>query len=280
MPSWGSGPVRSGTNSTKPRPRSAEDVEQRVELGVVGMARGHRPPRAVLVEERGRQAPGAVRHRGVEDLGHRGPLGLGRGPGPRVVAHHDEAQRRVAHEGGDVEADALGVDRVAVPGVVVPRPRHVVGQGVGGDVLDEREHVGDGVTLLVDHGEQRQRAVPRQRGRDAVLRVRVARGVPEQLGVEVGMGVDEPGRDERARRRRAPVLRRGAAMHRPRRCDPPARARPRAGTRRRCRRRRSLRARGDRRSDGVQDGRPRAESVMPPDGFRRAGRGPAEHLRW
>ena len=114
--------------------------------------------------------------------------------------------------------DAARVDGVAVAGVVVPRPRHVVDQRVGRHVLDEREHVGDRDALLVGDREQRQRAVAHQRGRDAVLRLRVARRVPEHLRVEVRVEVDEAGGDDGAGGVELGFAVGGEARRRSRRC--------------------------------------------------------------
>ncbi len=245
MPISGSALSRSGTNSTRPRPRRASTSSSVVELGVVGVARRHLAAGAVLVEERRRQPPRARGHRSVEDVGHARALVGGRGALPRVVAHHHEPQWRVAHERGDVHAGAACVDGVAVAGVVLPRPRHVVDQRVGGHVLDEGEHVGDRDALLVGDREQRERAVADQRGGDAVLRLRVARGVPEHLRVEVGVQVEEAGGDDRTGGVElgfAVAGEVGADLGDPAGAHPDDRRRRRV---RRCRRRRCHRGRGD-----------------------------------
>ena len=111
------------------------------QLVVVGGAAGHRVPVAVLVDERRRQPERAGRERVGE---HRGePVALvGRGGAvPRLVAHHVDAQVRVADERGDVHRGAVRPQRVAPLGVRLPRPRDPGRERVDGDVLDEPEHV-------------------------------------------------------------------------------------------------------------------------------------------
>ena len=245
IPTSGSGPRRSGTNSTRPRPCRATHVEQR---------------RRARRRRRGATAPcGRWRSSSKNDVDSphapalmaasrmsamRAHSSGGRGALPRVVAHHHEPQRGVAHERGDVDTRAARVDRVAVAGVVVPCPRHVVDQRVGRHVLHEREHVGDRDALLVGDGEQRERAVADQRGGDAVLGLRVARRVPEHLRVEVGVQVEEAGGDDRAGRRRARARRRARGRSRSRRCGRGGPGRRRRCRARRCRRRPCRRGRG------------------------------------
>ena len=105
-PDFGVGAQEIGHELDEPAAARRQHVEQHVELDVVGVARRHLAPAAVLVEERRREPPRARGHRGVEDGRHLAAL-LGRGGTlPGVVAHHDEAQRRMAHERGDVDPGA------------------------------------------------------------------------------------------------------------------------------------------------------------------------------
>ena len=96
---------------------------------------------------RGTTSTGPTRrasHRVVEHRGHRGDL-VGR-------SRRASTRRRPSPRGGcglwpdergEVDAGAGGVDRVAVAGVVGPRPRHAVVEQVARDVLDVGEEVGD-----------------------------------------------------------------------------------------------------------------------------------------
>ena len=103
-------------------------------------------------------------------------------------------------EAGEVEPVPVRVDRVAVAGVVGPRPRHGVVEEVAGDVLDVGEQIGDLAAGRVGDRVQRQAAVADQHGRDAVQRLGVERRIPEHLRIGVAVGVDEAGRHDRAGR--------------------------------------------------------------------------------
>ncbi|CAB4943813.1 unannotated protein [freshwater metagenome] len=173
-----------------------DHVEQRLKFAIVGKARRNRTALEVFIEERGGQAPGAIVHGLVEQRDHLPDLVVGRDTGPRVVAHHVQAQRRVPHQRHEIQRDAVCVDRVAISVVVAPCERHVRIEGVQRHVLDVGKHGRDRSRRLGLDREQRQRAVPDERGGDPMLQVRVTRVVPPHVRIEVGVRVDEARRDE------------------------------------------------------------------------------------
>jgi hypothetical protein len=68
-----------------------EDVEQRLELVVVGEDAGRRSLLRVLVEPRGGEPAGAGDECVIEDRGHLVPFREGGGAVPGVFAHHEHA---------------------------------------------------------------------------------------------------------------------------------------------------------------------------------------------
>ena len=103
-------------------------------------------------------------------------------------------------ETGEVDAGARGVDDVAVPGVVGPRPRHRVVEEVARDVLDVGEEVRDVAAGRVGHGVEREAAVADEHRGHAVQDVGIDVRVPEHLRIGVAVRVDESRCDDRARR--------------------------------------------------------------------------------
>ena len=71
---------------------------------------------------------------------------------------------------------------------------------VGGDVLDRFHQLGEPAFLTLAHRRERDAAVAEHDRRDAVPARRRRVGIPRDLRVEVGVDVDEPGRDVRAAR--------------------------------------------------------------------------------
>ena len=178
--------------------RAAEHLDERAQLVVVGGAAGHRVPVPVLVDERRREAEGAGRERVGEYRRHPvALLGLG-GAVPCLVAHHVDAQVRMAEERRDVHRGAVRPQGVPPLGVRLPVPRDPGRERVDRDVLDEAEHVAGGHTVGGAHGRERQRAVAGDHRGHAVLRHRVDQRVPPHRRVVVRVAVDEAGRDVRA----------------------------------------------------------------------------------
>jgi hypothetical protein len=146
---------------------------------------------------RGREPEGA----GVDGLAgerrHAGDVVAG---GGRLLeaagAHHVVAQGAVADHAADVEAERAPAERGEVVAVGLPAPVEPGHDRVGRDVLDGLHHLGEvGLLAGADRGE-RHAAVAEHDRRDAVPARRAGDRVPEQLGVEVGVDVDEPGRHE------------------------------------------------------------------------------------
>ena len=101
----------------------------------------------------------------------------------------------MADVGGVVDALGLSVDRVEVLGERRPGPVDARRHGRPGDVLGPFEVPHDELPCLRRGRGEREAAMPHDRGGDAVpARVRPEL-VPEDLGVEVGVPVDESGRD-------------------------------------------------------------------------------------
>ena len=150
-----------------------------------------------LLEKPAAPASNASSH----DAGHLGDL-VGRGVlvvvGP--LAHHVVAQRTVGDVARDVGGVAAAVEHVEVLGEGLPlAPRHAVGEGGAGDVLDAFHHVDELTSWSVGRtGREADAAVAEHDGGDAVGGRRLERVVPRDLAVVVRVQVEEAGRDERA----------------------------------------------------------------------------------
>src|SRR5690606_9860890 len=94
--------------------------------------------------------------------------------------------------------DPLGpaVDGTEVLAVGLPVPVEAVEDGGGGDVLDRLHHLGQVRPVLGSAGGEGHPAVPQHDGGDAVPARRCRRRVPGELGVEVGVDVDEARRHD------------------------------------------------------------------------------------
>lgn len=153
-----------------------------VAVGVGGGPGGGEPP-----------CPGV--HGVVEEPQHRVELG---GPGlsaDRVGAHDVPAQGAVAdHEPGvDGDPPFEGVEVFAEGG---PGPVDAFLQGLEGHPFDLGHHAAGVVGVVGPVGVERgegEPAVPTGDGGDAVVHGRGGVRVPEELGVVVGVGVDEAG---------------------------------------------------------------------------------------
>ena len=116
-----------------------------------------------------------------------------------LLAHHDAADRGVADHEPGVDAEPA-LDLVEVLGGRRPVPRHALAERLERHALDPRQHAHEVVAVGGVVGQRRdgEAAVAGERGGDAVQRRRRERAVPEHLRVEVGVHVDEPGRDDLA----------------------------------------------------------------------------------
>ena len=142
---------------------------------------------------------------GIHGLPHQAlhPLHLARGG---LSLHRLLAHDVLAH--GDVPHQASGVDpepafqRVEILAVGAPTPSDPLLQGEAGDGFHPHEALHQRVFAAIVHGREGQAAVPHDDGGDAVLRLGGAVGVPQDLGVHVGVVVDEPRGTPPVRRRR------------------------------------------------------------------------------
>ena len=175
----------------------------------------------------------------------------------RALTHHVGAQRGVRHVRADVERARHALERVEVLGERLPVPLDALVERGAGDVLDALHQLDELLRAVGAHRREADAAVPEDRGGHAVPARRREVRVPGGLAVEVGVHVDEPGRDEQTvgvELATAPVRRRG---------------RPRRRRRRRSRRRRCAPARRCRRRRCRHGSRGRASEVLAPR--RRAG---------
>ena len=121
---------------------------------------------------------------------------------PRSMAASPMTARRSVEwptSAAHVRAEAGRAQAVPPGRPVGPVPRDAGSERADGHVLDEAEHVEDGLEDLGVVGTERcerQGAVADHDGRDAVQRHRVDRRVPPQRGVVVRVGVDEAGRHD------------------------------------------------------------------------------------
>ena len=120
-----------------------------------------------------------------------------------VLAHHVAAQRAVTDEEPGVDADVAvearrgtrrSVSHVHGTPCFERRQRHA---------LDLRHHPAGVVGVASLSGASVKPQLPPMTRRDTVPARRRGQRVPEELGVVVGVRVDEPGRDDEAGRRRA-----------------------------------------------------------------------------
>ena len=110
----------------------------------------------------------------------------------RARPHDLAAQRAVAHQEPGVDAE-VALERAQVLAEGRPGPRHALLERGQGHALDLGHHAADVVGVLgVDRG-QGEAAVPADDRGDAVQVGGRRRGVPEELGVVVGVGIDHPG---------------------------------------------------------------------------------------
>jgi hypothetical protein len=177
----------------------AAERDQFVARGVPG---GDRPAVAVRVGGGlgGGQAPGALRHGLLQQRDHGVELGGRRGAADGVGAHHVAPQRAVAdHEAGvDGGAAVEGVEVVAEGG---PAPGDALFQRGQGHALDPAHHPAGVVGVVGPGGVERRQgeaAVAAGDGGDAVAHGGGGVGVPEELGVVVGVRVHEAGGEHQA----------------------------------------------------------------------------------
>ena len=132
---------------------------------------------------------------------------------------HLAPQGAVADEEAGVDAEPV-LERVEVLAESGPVPRHALFQGDQGHPLDLGHHAADVVRVLGVDGGQGEPAISPDHRRHAVD-VRGRRGgIPEQLGVVVRVGVDDPGGHHEPGR---VELHRGLLVHMPTAATRPSR---------------------------------------------------------
>jgi hypothetical protein len=148
----------------------------------------------------GRPAAGAGVHRLVQqafDLGvllsRRQLAGFG-----RLEAHDPDQQRRDRHVGQDIHRLRCSFDAVQELRKGHPVPRHAGLHGGKRDCLDARHGEHGALAFGRPHRREAEAAVADHNRGDAVPARERAIGIPEQLGVVVGMQVDEARRHDQA----------------------------------------------------------------------------------
>ena len=161
-------------------------------------ATGHGPAIRRLVARRARrgEADGAGAD-GVADLTlHRLKVVLGRGLVERALAHDVRAHGGVADVAGIVDALGQGIEDVEELGIRGPAPLDPGLHRLRRDVLGALQVLDDQVLVGGGAGGQREAAVAHDDRGDAVVARRGPEGIPEDLGVHVGVAVDEAWRDD------------------------------------------------------------------------------------
>ena len=182
-----------------PPPPTPERVRQGDQLLDAGEGAGYLPAVGQRVQDRagGADADRAPIQRLVHVGGHGRQL-VGRGRHGRVeagFAHHVPAHRAVADHPRHVEPLGQTVQGVEVVAVGLPVPGQAAEDRRRRDVLDRFHHLGQPGPVLGPAGGEGHPAVADDHRGHAVPGRRGGLRVPAQLGIEVGVGVDEPGRD-------------------------------------------------------------------------------------
>ena len=104
------------------------------------------------------------------------------------------------HLAAHIYCEVMLFDHVEVLGVALPAPRHALGEGGAGNVLDALHQADQPVFFSRPHGREADAAVARDDGGDAVPARRLQQAVPADLTVVVRVDVDEARRDDLAGR--------------------------------------------------------------------------------
>ena len=109
-----------------------------------------------------------------------------------VVAHDRPAQGAMPHQEAGVHAHPPALDGPQVVGEALPVPRHALLQGGQLHALDLHHHALEVLAVFgASEGGEREAAVSADHGGDAEQVRRGGPGIPEDLGVVVGVGIDE-----------------------------------------------------------------------------------------
>ena len=160
---------------------------------LVGEPRGHRDAglAVVLLERRGREPDRAGLHRLDDEALHLRHLGLGRGAVRRLLAERPCAHRRVPHEGGDVRHHALALQHVEVLRVGLEVPVDAGHQRFERHALDVGEVAQRAVAIALAARCDGEAAVAHHHGGHTQGDRRCGPWIPGELGVEVGVDVDD-----------------------------------------------------------------------------------------
>ena len=115
-----------------------------------------------------------------------------------ALAHHMEPRGAVPHQPADVDHRLQAFDGIQVAAVGLPIPRQAGEDGVLGNVLDGLHHAGKELPVLLAAGRERDAAVAEQGGGDAMPSHRRHMRIPADLRIQMGVQVDEAGRDDEA----------------------------------------------------------------------------------
>ncbi len=116
------------------------------------------------------------------------------------ITHHVGAQRRMRHLGPDVDGVRDRFDCVQIFGERLPLERDPLAQRSTRDVLDALHDADQEIVPVGLHGGKPHPTVAHHHRCHPVPRRRRDLRVPDNLAVVVGVDVDEPGRDQLARR--------------------------------------------------------------------------------
>ena len=153
---------------------------------------------AVGMEALGRKAAAAGVHRLVEQPAHLTGLGVGGFARFSLLhAHHPGQQRRQRHIRKDVDALGTAIDAVEEFGKGDPVPRQPGLHRRIGNRFHARHGQHRALAILGMHRGEAETAVADYNRSDPVPTGNRTVGIPEQLGVIVGVKVDKSGRDNR-----------------------------------------------------------------------------------
>ena len=154
----------------------------------------------MVVGAAGGKACGTRRQRLAQELLHTGTVvSCGRLLPCSALAHDEKAQAVVRHQRHKIEAVAHRAERIGVVGKARPAPLHAFGQHGAGNLLDALHELYQSLFLAFFHRGEADTAVAHHHRGDAVIDARTESLVPGRLTVVMGVDVDEPGHDERAR---------------------------------------------------------------------------------
>ncbi len=178
----------------------AEHTDQRVDLVPVGDEARNRVACEGAVDRRARcrEADRTVAQGRCQLLAHRGKLRDGGHVRVRALAHHVAAQRGMPDVTRIVHALRRRVHRVEIVAERPPSPRHTGGHVSARDVLGALDAADHEIRLLEPARREGEPAVPHDGRRDAVIRRVRRERIPEELGIEVRVALDEAGRDAQA----------------------------------------------------------------------------------